>query len=78
MIKTMTAESVHFAIAEKLSSGASYIEALCEYAADAGLEIETLAAVIKKSEVLKSKIRMEALDLRMIKRDPNDDRNLCD
>lgn len=78
MIKTMTAETVHFAIADKLKNGASYLEALCEYAADKNIEIETLAAVIKKSEVLKTKVRTEALDLRMIKRDPEDDRRICD
>lgn len=74
----MTAETVHFAIAEKLSNGASYMEALCEYAKDEEIEIETLAAVIKKSEILKSKLRSEALTLRMIKRDPEDGRTLCD
>ena len=78
MIKTMTAETVHFAIAKKLKDGSSYIDAICEFASENDMEIETLATVIKKSEILKSKIRSEALDLRMIKRDPDDDRILCD
>jgi len=74
MIKTVSAETIHFAIADKLANGVSYIEALCEYAHDTGVEIETLAAIIKKSEVIREKIRGEALSLNMIKRDPDEGR----
>ena len=49
MIKTMTAETVHFAIAKKLKDGSSYIDAICEFASENDMEIETLAAVIKKA-----------------------------
>lgn len=77
MIKTLTAETIHFAIADKLKKGASYIEALCDYAKEEDIEIETLASAIKKSEIFKSKLKKEALSLKMIKKDP-DERTLFD
>lgn len=77
MIKTISAETIHFAIAEKIAAGVPYIEALCDYAQTEGVEIETLAAIVKKSEVIREKIRGEAQALNMIKRDP-DERRLFD
>lgn len=76
-IETITAEKIHFAIADKLKAGVSYIDALCDYANHQNLEIETLAAVVRKSEIIKTKIRDEAIHLKLIKKDENDNR-LCD
>lgn len=77
MIKTVTAEKIHFAIVDKISNGSSYIDALVEYAEENGLEIESLATIIKKSDVLREKIRSEAVLLNMVKRDKEDVR-LCE
>lgn len=76
-VKTVTVEKIHFAIADQLKAGVPYIDALCEYSAQNNIEIETLAAIVKKSEVIKTKLREEALSLRLIKKD-EDERRLCD
>lgn len=77
MIETQTPEKIHHEISEKLSKGVSYIEALVDYAKDRNLEIETVAEIIKKSSVIKEKIRSEATKLKLVKRD-KDVRQLCD
>ena len=69
MIETQTPEKIHHEISEKLSKGVSYIEALVDYAKDRNLEIETVAEIIKKSSVIKEKIRSEATKLKLVKRD---------
>jgi len=77
MIETQTPEKIHHEISDKLSKGASYIEALVEYAKERNLEIETVAEIVKKSAVIKEKIRSEATKLKLVKRD-KDARQLCD
>jgi tRNA U34 5-carboxymethylaminomethyl modifying GTPase MnmE/TrmE len=77
MIETQTPEKIHHEISEKLAKGVSYIEALVDYAKDRNLEIETVAEIIKKSSVIKEKIRSEATKLKLVKRD-RDARQLCD
>lgn len=77
MIETQTPEKIHHEISEKLAKGVSYIEALVDYAKDRNLEIETVAEIIKKSSVIKEKIRSEATKLKLVKRD-KDARQLCD
>lgn len=72
MIATLeihTAEHIHFAIEKKLSVGASYIDALIEYAHENNLEIETVAEIVKKSTVIKEKIHGEAKTRRLLKAD---------
>lgn len=71
MIETQTPEKIHFEIAEKLAKGVTYIEALVEYAKDKNIEIETIAEIVKKSPVIKEKIRSEAVVMRLVKKDPN-------
>lgn len=56
------------AISEHISKGIPYIEALINYAEINNLEIESVADVIKKSSILKEKIRTEAVGLRMVKK----------
>lgn len=67
MVNVETPEKIHLAIEQKLAKGCSYIDALIEYANDRGLEIETVAEVVKKSSVIKEKIRSEAKANRLLK-----------
>lgn len=78
MIKTRTPEKIHHDIAEKLTKGASYIDALVEYSKENDIEIETVAEIVKKSSVIKEKIRSEAVSLRLMKREQSDVTQLCD
>lgn len=71
MIETISAEKIHHDIAEMLSKGTSYIEALVEYSKKKEIEIETIAEIVKKSSVIKEKIRTEAVKMKMVKRDNN-------
>lgn len=77
MIITRTAEKIHMEISGKLSNGATYIDALIEYAKEHDLEIETVAEIVKKSSILKEKIREEAVAVRMVKKEENDLTKLC-
>jgi uncharacterized membrane-anchored protein YitT (DUF2179 family) len=77
MIVTRTAEKIHMEIASKLSNGATYIDALVEYAKENDLEIETVAEIVKKSSILKEKIREEAVAVRMVKKEDNGLVKLC-
>ena len=78
MINTRTPEKIHHAIAEKLAKGASYIDALVEYSKENDIEIETVAEIVKKSSVIREKIRSEAISLRLMKREQSDVTQLCD
>jgi hypothetical protein len=71
-------EKIHHEISHMLQSGINYIDALCEYARANDLEIETVADIVKKSSILKEKVRSEAVDLRMVKRDEPDITRICD
>jgi len=73
IIKTKTAEHIHQDIAHMLSNGVTYIDALVEYAKKNDLEIETVAEIIKRSTVIKEKIRDEAVKMKMVKKDGNRD-----
>ena len=67
MVNLETPEKIHFAIEKKLSLGSTYIDALVEYAHEMDLEIETVAEIVKKSSVIKEKIRSEAKSKRLLK-----------
>jgi hypothetical protein len=77
MIIPRTPEKIHMEIAEKLSKGATYIDALVEYAKENDLEIEAVADIVKKSSIMKEKIRSEAVAMRMVKKDRHDLTELC-
>jgi hypothetical protein len=77
VIETLSAEKIHHDIAEMLSKGSTYIEAIVEYAKNKEIEIETIAEVVKKSPVIKEKIRSEAVSMKMVKRDNNANK-LCE
>lgn len=78
IITPRTPERVHHEISEMLKKGVSYIDALCEYARINELEIEVVADIVKKSSILKEKVRSEAVDLRLVHRDDPDITKLCE
>jgi hypothetical protein len=77
-VKPRTPERVHHEIQEMLSKGTNYIDALCEYARINELEIETVADIVKKSSILKEKVRSEAVELKMVQSDDQDITKLCE
>lgn len=77
MVVAMTPEKIHHAISKMISEGVPYIDAIVDYAERNNLEIESVAAIIKKSSILKEKVRSEAVELRMVKKDETDITDLC-
>jgi uncharacterized membrane-anchored protein YitT (DUF2179 family) len=77
MIVTLSPEKIHHDISDMLSNGITYIEALVEYSKQNEIEIETIAEIVKKSPVIKEKIRSEAVKMKLVKRDKNESQ-LCD
>jgi hypothetical protein len=72
IIEQQSPERIHFAIEKKLSQGSSYIDSLVDYARENNIEIETVAEIVKKSAIIKEKVRSEAKDKRLLK---NNDTN---
>lgn len=64
---TDAAEKIHKDILALVSGGSTYIDALIQYAKDNSIEIETIGEIIKKSSVLKNKVKAEAAILRLLK-----------
>jgi hypothetical protein len=60
-----------------LSNGVNYIDALVEYARIHKLEIEVVADIVKKSSILKEKVRTEAVKMKMVIQDDPDITKLC-
>lgn len=77
-ITPRTPERVHHEISEMLKSGTNYIDALCEYARINELEIETVADIVKKSSILKEKVRHEAIGLKLVMQEDVDITKLCE
>jgi hypothetical protein len=71
-----TPEKIHHDIAEMLSKGIGHIDALVLYSERENMEIETVAEIVKKSDILKEKIRAEAIKMRLLKVDKNAPRRL--
>ena len=61
-LEDRTPLAIHKEILPAVNNGASYIDALVEYAERNGIEIETLGAIIKKSGALRDKIWTEAIE----------------
>jgi predicted aldo/keto reductase-like oxidoreductase len=78
IISPRTPERVHHEIAEMLANGVNYIDALVEYAHKNDLEIEAVADIVKKSSILKEKVRSEAVKLKMVRKDDQDITDLCE
>jgi predicted aldo/keto reductase-like oxidoreductase len=77
VINPRTPEKVHHEISSMLSNGVNYIDALVEYARQNGLEIEAVADIVKKSSILKEKVRTEAVKMKMVIKDDKDITELC-
>ena len=73
-----TPEKVHHEISSMLAKGATYIDALVDYARVNNLEIETVADIVKKSSILKQKVKTEAVNLRLVQSDDQDITKLCE
>ena len=71
-VVALTPEKIHHEISYMISSGITYIEALVEYAEQNNLEIEVVARVVKKSAILREKVKSEATTLRMVQNDDFD------
>lgn len=68
-LKITNHEKIHLAIANKLEKGVSYIEALVAYAKENDIEVEVVGEIVRKSSIIKEKIREEATQLRLVKRE---------
>ena len=77
LVAPRTPEKVHHEIQYMLKSGISYIDELCEYARVNELEIETVADIVKKSSILKEKVRSEAVEAKLVIKDDQDLTKLC-
>lgn len=73
----LTPDKIHHEISRYISQGVPYIDALIEYAEKNNLEIETIAQIVKKSSILREKIKSEAVDLRMVRKDEADLTDIC-
>jgi hypothetical protein len=65
----LTPEKIHKSISSKLANGVGYVEALCDYSRENDLEIETVAEIVRKSDVLVHMIATEAYGTKMLKAD---------
>lgn len=74
----MTPEKIHHEISKMIADGVPYIDALVHYAEKNNLEIESIADIVKKSSILKEKVRSEAVDLKMVKQDEPNITDLCE
>jgi hypothetical protein len=68
----MTPERIHHEISKHIANGVPYIDALVHFAEKNNIEIETIAQIVKKSSILKEKVRSEAVDLKMVRKDERD------
>ena len=76
-ISPRTPEKVHHEISYMLSNGVNYVDALLEYARKNDLEIEAVADIVKKTSILKEKVRSEAVKMKMVIKDDRDITELC-
>lgn len=70
-VVALTPDKIHHEISKHISAGVPYIDALVHYSEKNGIEIETIAQIVKKSSILKEKIRTEAVTLKMVKKEEN-------
>lgn len=72
-VVALTPDKIHHEISKHISRGVPYIEALVDFAEKNEIEIETVAQIVKKSSILKEKVRTEAVGLRMVESDNEPD-----
>lgn len=59
-------EEIHKEISKYVNSDVSYIDALVHYASIHDLEIEVLGEIIRRSPIIKSKVRDDAEKLNLV------------
>lgn len=77
-VVALTPDKIHHEISRHISQGVPYIDALVDYAERNNVEIETIAQIIKKSSILKEKVRTEAVDLKMVRKDETNLTDICE
>lgn len=78
IIQPRTPEKIHHDIRYMLQTGVGYVDALVEYARKNNLEIEAVADIVKKSSILKEKVRQEATKMKMVQKNEHDITELCE
>lgn len=77
-VVALTPDKIHHEISRQISQGVPYIEALVDFAEKNSIEIETVAQIVKKSSILREKIKTEAVNLRMVRKDETDLTDICE
>lgn len=72
-VVTLTPDRIHHEISRHIAAGVSHVDALVHFAEENEIEIETVAQIVKKSSILKEKIRAEAVALRMVEKEDEPD-----
>lgn len=62
-------EMIHRSIEKYINNEVNYIEAIIQYAEDNDLEVELIASIVRKSPILKNKIKTDAVKLLMVEED---------
>ena len=68
ILNKLNSEHIINDIAEVISKGVPYIDAVIDYADLHNLEVEVIGEIIKRSPVLKAKIYREAEELNMVEK----------
>ena len=71
-VVAMTPDKIHHEISKHISRGVPYIDALVDFAEKNNVEIETIAQIVKKSSILREKVKSEAIKLKMVRKDETD------
>lgn len=77
-VVAMTPDKIHHEISKHISRGVPYIDALVDFAEKNNVEIETIAQIVKKSSILREKVKSEAIKLKMVRKDETDLTDLCE
>lgn len=62
----ITQEYIIQSIQSKIDNNGTYIDSIIEFCQDNNLEIESVAEVVKKSQILKEKVKSEGVKLLMV------------
>lgn len=67
-MKELNSEFIMNEIQTLIEGGASYIDAIVEFAERNEIEIEVVGEIIRRSPILKAKVHVEAEELNMVDR----------
>lgn len=68
MKNLLTQEHILKSIEGKITNGSTYIDSIVDFCSKNDLEIESVGEVIKKSSILKDKIKEEGVKLLLVKK----------